>query len=255
MKVFGDYSKYYNLIYEDKDYASEVDYIESLIRKNAPHARTILDLGCGTGKHDVLLAEKGFLITGVDLSPQMLEAAAMQKNQIGEAGNNVEFHSGDVRNIRLGRSFDAVISLFDVISYQTSNSDLQNVFETISIHLKKEGICIFDCWYGPGVLGDPPTVRVKRLENDRIDLTRIAEPTIHLHKNLVDVSYHLLVSDKRTKQVEEIIEKHTMRYLFKPEVEMLFQNAGFELVSFSEFMGDDLPGPGRWDACFVGRKK
>ena len=255
MKIFGDYGRYYNFLYQDKNYAAEVDYIERLIKKHSFRAKTILDLGCGTGRHDLLLAKKGFSLTGVDLSNQMLAAANNQKEIMGLNNNRIKFHSGDVRSIRLEKTFDVVISLFDVISYQTTNSDLRNVFETISIHLKKKGIFIFDCWYGPGVLSDPPTVRVKKLENEKIFLTRIAEPTIHPDKNIVDVYYHLFVRDKKTQNVEEIRENHTMRYLFKPEIEMIFENLNLEIISFSEFLGDSLPKPDKWDVCFIGRKK
>jgi len=255
MKVFGDYGKFYDLIYQDKDYAAEADYIEMLIKKNAPHARKILDLGCGTGQHDMLLAKKGYSLTGVDLSEEMLSAAMDQKRIMGFDGSQVDFLLGDVSSIRLEKTFDVVISLFDVMSYQTSNSDLKNAFNTVSSHLEKDGIFIFDCWYGPGVLRDPPTVRVKELENDKIVLTRIAEPVMHPDRNLVDVCYHLFVRDKKTQKVVEIRETHTMRYLFKPEIEMIFENVGFEMIAFSEFMRDSLPGPSNWDVCFIGRKK
>ncbi|MBA4369739.1 MAG: SAM-dependent methyltransferase [Desulfobacterium sp.] len=255
MEAFGDYGKYYNLLYQDKDYASEVAYIEMLIEKNSPGAKTVLDLGCGTGRHDILLAEKGFSLTGVDLSEEMLSAAIDQKRIRGFDSSQIEFLSGDVRSIRLGKRFDVVISLFDVMSYQTTNADLKNAFETVSIHLKKNGIFIFDCWYGPGVLSDPPTTRVKELENERIILTRIAEPILHPDENLVDVCYHLFVRDKKTQNVEEIRENHIMRYLFKPEIEMIFDSFGFEMISFSAFMRDSLPAPGNWDVCFIGRKK
>ena len=52
MKQFGDlYSKYYDLLYEDKNYFDEVEYIDFLIKKNCQSAKTLLDMGCGTGKH------------------------------------------------------------------------------------------------------------------------------------------------------------------------------------------------------------
>jgi SAM-dependent methyltransferase len=255
MEVFGDYGKYYNLIYKDKDYASEVDYIERLIKKNSSLAKTIFNLGCGTGRHDILLAEKGFSLTGVDLSEEMLSAAMDQKGMMGYDNSQIEYFPGDVRSIRLEKTFDVVISLFDVMSYQTENSDLKRAFETAAIHLEEGGIFIFDCWYGPGVLSDPPTVRVKEFENENIILTRIANPIMHPDKNLVDVHYHLFVRDKTTRKVEEIRENHAMRYLFKPEIAMLFDNVGFEMISFSEFMRDSLPGPCTWDVCFIGRKK
>src|SRR3990172_5281821 len=75
MTVFGKYSSYYNLLYKDEDYAGEVEYIHNLIQKHSPGAKSILDLGCGTGRHDLLLAEKGYSVTGVDQSEEMLAVA------------------------------------------------------------------------------------------------------------------------------------------------------------------------------------
>jgi len=255
MPVFGKYAEYYDLLYQDKKYSKEVDYVDRLIITYHPGSKTILDLGCGTGRHDFLLTEKGFSVTGVDSSKEMLSAAVNEKELMDHDDNRIEFHLGDVRRIRLDKSFDVVISLFDVMSYQTTNSDLLHAFETASSHLEKDGLFIFDCWYGPGVLSDPPTVRVKEIENERIILTRIAEPIMHPDKNLVDVRYHLFVRDKKSQQVEEIRETHTMRYLFKPEIEMIFENTGMDMVAFYEFMNDSLPDPSIWDVCFIGKKK
>jgi SAM-dependent methyltransferase len=255
MKVFKEYGKFYDLIYRDKDYIAEVGYIEKLIRKHSPDAETVLDLGCGTGRHDILLVEKGFSVTGVDRSEEMLRKAMHQIEMQGIDKDRIGFQIGDVRSVRLNREFDVVISLFDVMSYQTTNSDLRNAFGTAAIHLAENGIFIFDCWYGPGVLNDPPTARIKELENEEIRITRLAEPILHPDKNLVDVCYHLIVRDKKRRNFEEIRETHTMRYLFKPEIEMIFENVGFEMIAFSEFMHDSLPASDKWDVCFVGRKK
>ena len=79
MSVFGKYAKYYDLLYQDKNYSKEADYIDRLIKTYHPESKTILDLGCGTGRHDILLAEKGFFLTGVDSSKEMLSAAINEK--------------------------------------------------------------------------------------------------------------------------------------------------------------------------------
>ena len=69
MAVFDRYAQYYDLFYREKDYRGEVDYVDALIKRYATNdARTILDLGCGTGGHAVLLAQKGYHVTGVDRS-------------------------------------------------------------------------------------------------------------------------------------------------------------------------------------------
>ena len=80
MKQFGDlYSKYYDLLYEDKNYSGEVEYIDFLIKKNCQNAKTLLDMGCGTGKHAELLCEKGYKVHGIDLSQDMLKIANKRK--------------------------------------------------------------------------------------------------------------------------------------------------------------------------------
>ena len=55
MSILGTYSRYYNLLYKDKDYAGEAAYIYDLIGRYRPGATNILNLGCGTGRHDHLL--------------------------------------------------------------------------------------------------------------------------------------------------------------------------------------------------------
>src|SRR3990172_2206099 len=75
MKTFGSYANYYDLIYADKDYGKEVDFVLNLIRAHAARPRRLLELGCGTGIHTALLAEKGYDACGIDLSRNMLVVA------------------------------------------------------------------------------------------------------------------------------------------------------------------------------------
>lgn len=252
MTVFGNYSKYYDLLYRDKDYAAEAEYVRSLIERHQPGARSLLDLGCGTGRHDLLLARMGYRVTGVDLSQEML---AVARRELKLEGREVEvsFHQGDVREVRLGAEFDVVVSLFHVMSYQTGNADLRAALATAKAHLKPGGLFIFDCWYGPAVLTDRPVVRVKRLEDEAISVTRVAEPVLHPNENVVDVNYEVLIRDKGSDSVEEIRETHRMRYLFAPELTLLVQEAGLSVVECREWMTGKEAGFDTWSACFVVR--
>lgn len=247
MTVFGAYAHYYNLLYRDKDYPGEVEYLDGLIRSHLPSARSLLDLGCGTGRHAILLADRGYSVAGVDVSEEMLQAASAQDVP------GTSFHCGDLRSIRLGASFDVVISLFHVISYQSSNADLAAAFATVREHLRPGGIFVFDCWYGPAVLSDPPVVRVKRLEDEQVRVIRIAEPVVHPNENLVDVNYHVLVSHTGRRETEELRETHRMRYLFLPELEVMLRQAGLQLGSAFEWMTGKTPGVDTWGVCCVVR--
>ena len=252
MTVFGNYSRYYDLLYKDKDYLSEAEYVDRLIKKYAPTAKTVLNLGCGTGKHDFLLAEKGYEVAGVDMSEDMLAIANAQLTTLN-LQSAIQFTQGDIRTIRLSRTFDVIISLFHVMSYQPTNADLRAVFATVKAHLNEGGIFIFDCWYGPAVLADRPVIRVKRLEDEAISVVRIAEPVMHPNDNLVDVHYQVLIGDKETRQLDELKETHRMRYLFKPEIETFMSENGLTILENTAWMSEREPGFDTWSICFVGR--
>jgi SAM-dependent methyltransferase len=254
MDVFGNYARYYNLLYRDKDYAGEVEFIHQLLRTYASQTQSILELGCGTGTHALLLAKQGYSVHGVDLSAEMLQQASERLSQLPqELASKLVYSQGDIRTIRLDQQFDAIVSLFHVFSYQTTNQDLQATFATVNAHLKPGGVLIFDCWYGPAVLSDRPTVRIKRLEDKEISITRIAEPVMHPNENLVNVNYQVFIKDKHNGAVEELQETHTMRYLFKPEVDLLFKASQLELIASHEWMTKSEPGFNTWGVYFVGR--
>ena len=250
MSVFNEYARYYDLLYRDKDYTGETDYVHNLIQKQCPGARTILNLGCGSGRHDRCLVDRGYAVTGVDISEEMLAAA-----RNSAAGNDsLHYVQGDARSVRLEETFDAVISLFHVMSYQTTNQDLLVAFATAHSHLKPGGTFIFDCWYGPGVLTDPPTIRLKELEDETITVTRIAQPVVHPNKNVVDVNYRVFLRDKESGAVREIVETHRMRYLFQPEVDLMLTMSGFEPQTSEEWLTSAPLTLSSWNALFTARK-
>lgn len=253
-EVFQRYAAFYNLLYREKDYAAEAAYVHGLIRQWCPGARTVLNLGCGTGNHDYELVKLGYEVTGVDLSEEMLSAAVARLDSVSVGASSPRFEQGDVRTVRLGKTFDVVISLFHVMSYQASNDDLRAAFATVNDHLAPGGCLLFDCWYGPGVLRDLPTVRVKRLEDERIEFVRIAEPVMHPNDNLVDVNYQAIITDKMTDEVEKLSETHRMRYLFVPEVELFLQGAGLRIRACHEWMSERNPDFSSWNACFVANR-
>lgn len=252
--AFEEYAEYYDLFYRDKNYKSETDYVNSLIKQYCPGAKIILDLGCGTGRHDFHLVEKGYSVVGVDSSKNMLKVARNNMVKLNASKNNISFYSGDIRDFQSNKKFDVVLSLFHVMSYQITNDDLQKVFGTAAYHLKQNGIFIFDCWYGPGVLTDPPGISIKKMESGNYSYTRIGESIMHLNKNRVDVDYTVLIINKTSKKVKEIHECHSMRYLFQPEIESFIKNSNLELIASKKFMEEGQPGIADWNVCFIAKR-
>lgn len=245
-QVFDAYAAYYDLLYRDKDYAAEAEYVAGHIRRYMPKAKRILELGCGTGAHAEYLARMGFMIHGVDISRAMLARAEQRKASLpSDLATRITFALDDVRTVRTGKTYDVVISLFHVMSYQTTNADLHAMFETASVHLQSEGLFLFDFWYGPAVLIQKPEVRVKRLEDEEIKVTRIAEPVMHFNENVVDVNYTMFIEIKATGRIEQIKEMHRMRYLFLPELTN-YQFGKFKEHAVVSWMTNDILDSKAW---------
>ena len=223
MEVFGDYAYYYNSFYQDKNYREEALQIDCLLKKYGKNVFTIINYGCGTGRHDVELAKLGYHCAGIDFSALMVELARENAKQ---EKLDIEFSVSDIRNYEPKKQYDAVISLFHVMSYQNTNEDIFAAFRSARKALSNGGLFLFDVWYGPGVLSDKPGVRVKEIEDDRNRLVRIARPVMHERENIVDVNYEVQVINKD----QMINETHNMRYFFRPELQMLLEEAGFELL-------------------------
>lgn len=236
------YSKYYNLIYADKDYSKEVDYIDGLLKKFQPSAKSLLEYGSGTGGHGILLNAKGYDVFGVERSSEMAEVARHRGLQCEVA---------DITNFSLSRKFDACISLFHVISYINDNDQLIRVFKNTKEHLKPGGHFIFDVWFTPAVLHQVPETRVKKMENDEIEVLRIASPSIDHVKNVVGVHYHIIQKDKPSGQYAEFKELHNMRHFSVPEIDLLASATGFRLVTSEEFLTGNSPSEATWGVSFI----
>jgi SAM-dependent methyltransferase len=255
MTVFDNYAKYYDLFYDDKDYDQESRYIQSLMKQYAPKRQLILELGCGTGKHSQLLASSGYRVDGIDLSPGMIKAAVDGRRHLPpRIAARLDYVLGDVRHYRSDRQYDVALSLFHILSYQTTNQDLIDTLQTVTSQLKPGGIFIFDCWYGPAVLALRPAVRVKERETATERVIRIATPVEHPNQNQVDVNYRLLITNKKTTKCREMNETHRMRYLFQPEIEFLLKQAGLKLLRSEEWLTGNEPSDQTWGVCFVAEK-
>lgn len=242
---------YYDLLYADKDYVGEARYVAGRLR---PACTSILELGSGSGIHAFLLAEAGYDVSGVERSPAMLGRARERAGATPPTAGPLAFIAGDARSIRLGRTFDAVISLFHVVSYQTTDNDVAAMFTTAAEHLRPGGLFLFDIWYGPAVLSQRPTVRVKRMRNDRIAVTRTAEPTLHANTNIVDVHYEVFATDLATGRIDRLEEDHSMRYFFLPELTAIGRAAGLSIEHAEEWLTGHEPSTETWGVCLTMRK-
>ncbi len=229
--AFRDLAKYYDLIYKDKDYHKEANFIEECFKKYL-QPKKILEIGCGPGNYTKIFSEKGYDITGIDTSEEMLEVAR------GKC--NCNFLNMDVRNLSLYSKFDCCLALFAVMGYITEDLDIKKTLTKIRKHLKNDGIFIFDVWNGLAVLKHLPEDRIKEVEDDEFKLKRYAHPTLKASSNICEVDYKLIVFRKDSKETYEINEKHVVRFYFPQEIEHRLEYAGFKVLKICPFL--DLNG-------------
>ena len=249
MAVFKDYARYYDALYRNKDYMKEARDIDRLLRRQAGAQGivTLLNLGCGTGKHDRCLNALGYAVDGVDMSAEMIQEARV-------AGSGNDYEVADIRTYAPQKKYDAVISMFHVISYQNTNEDVVNAFGTARRALDAGGLFLFDLWYGPGVLTDKPATRIKQVETDRGEtVVRLATATMHPETDIVDVHYDMLIL--RDGKYSTIHEDHHMRYFFRPEIEFYLNQTGFELLECLDCNSLERTDFNSWTAYFIARAK
>jgi 2-polyprenyl-3-methyl-5-hydroxy-6-metoxy-1,4-benzoquinol methylase len=141
-RIYEKYGKYYDLIYSAKDYVEECGCIEKYLKHfSMITVKKILDIGCGTGSHAIVLAKRGYRVVGIDPSRIMIDQA-----KIKGAGLPVKFYVQDMRQFRLDETFDLVICMFGTFDYLITDEDVRNALRAIRRHMRSEALFIFDFW-------------------------------------------------------------------------------------------------------------
>ena len=244
--TFGLYAKYYNLLYDDKDYSAEVDYVIKQLKRFAPTAKSILEFGSGTGKHGMLLQKEGYDVFGLERSEAMVAEARLK---------GFECQVTDISDFELKEKYDAVISLFHVVSYITNNVALINTFINACKHLNRQGIFLFDVWYTPAVYEQKALPRIKKMQNGELAVTRLADPKIDVNSNIVDVQFTVFAKELDTGKASELFESHPMRHFSIPEIGLVAEMTGFEILKAEEFLTGNVPSVKTWGVCFILKKK
>lgn len=215
------YADVYDALYADKDYAGECDLIEAIFAGRAAGVRSVLDLGCGTGRHANLLAQRGYDVLGVDRSPHMIERAR-------SAGDAATYAVADLRTFRTDRRFDAALMMFAVLGYQLEDADVLAALRTARVHLVDAGLLLFDCWYGPAVMHQRPSDRVKTVETSDGPVRREARSTLDVSRRRIRIAFDVERGVAGTAGRSR--ETHEVRFFFAEDIERFLSATGFELL-------------------------
>lgn len=241
MDNFEKYAEFYDIIYQNKDYKKEAEFLRSIMTKlNIGKDNDILEIGCGTGKHLEYIANFYPKCTGIEPSEFMISKAHERVRE--------KIYKQSAELLNLGKRFDFIYMLFHVFSYL---KDIDEFFEKLTDHTNQGAIVCMDFWQATGVYFQKPELRSQWTETGTIKIHRIATPVISKDGSFVDVIYDIYVHDIKNREVNYFGEKHRMFVRSPEEVVAVAKRYGFGLLERCHLTKGDTPTFSDWDAGLV----
>ena len=131
----------YDRLTNDIDYEAAVEFYMEILRREDLHPRTVVDLACGTGSVTEILARKGFRVTGVDMSEEMLTVA---QQKVMDLEDMPMFSCQYLQELRLPRAVDMAVCALDSLDYILDPADCKEAIRRVYKALNPGGIFIFD---------------------------------------------------------------------------------------------------------------
>ncbi len=216
--MFAQTSLFYDAIYRarGKSYSDEAAALAAIIHARAPEARTLLDVGCGTGAHLAAFEALGFACRGLDADAKMVALARARCPEM-------EIDFGDMVTFDLQERFDAIVALFGTTGYARIPARLSQTIERLAAHLAPGGVVFVEPFldrstYLPGtvdaVFVDEPDLKIARMSLSK-QMGAIA---------ILDFNY--LVATKTG--VERYFERHELGLFDEKLYREAFETAGLD---------------------------
>ena len=136
-EAYKGLAPFYDELTREHDYDAWTFHLEQRARRFGVRGRRLLDVACGTGKSFLPLLERGYSVTGCDLSPEMLDQA---RDKAPEA----ELFIADVRALGRVGEFDLITCLDDIVNYLIGDGDIEAAFASLAPNLASDGVLVFD---------------------------------------------------------------------------------------------------------------
>jgi ubiquinone/menaquinone biosynthesis C-methylase UbiE len=207
-------SEFYHILYSDRNHDEADSFVKKLVDFfKISTENSILDLGCGKGRHSFSLAQYSNAIMGVDLSSNSIKYA-----QNHTKGNNPVFEVADMRQFDLNRTFDYVLNLFTSFGYFDTLSENESVLSCISRHQNSQGILLIDYLNSEKVRLQGESKTIKTIQNIDFYLHK------YLSKNHVNKKIHFVYQEKKYEFEERV------QLFQKEELEAMILHAGYEIL-------------------------
>jgi len=229
--MFTDTAELYDLFYAWKDYAGEAGRVREIVEARAPHARRLLDVACGTGRHLEHLAA-WYEVEGVDLDEGLLNVARGKLPAL-------RFERADMRELDLGRTFDVVTCLFSSIGYVQTPEAMRSTVAAMARHVVPGGLLIVEPWLTPSTFDPALPGRVVVVEQPGLTGVRLNDSRVEGRLSIM--TFHYLIG-RPSAPVEHLVETHTLGLFTDDEYRDAFEAAGVT----ADHDREGLMGRGLW---------
>lgn len=212
------------------DYQRWEAYLRSILKRHNCAPQNLLDLGCGTGNLTIPLARRGYTLTGIDISAEMVGAAVAKAER---ENLMISFLVQDMRSLAVaGAPFDAVFSACDALNYLLTAEDLRQAFQAVGRHLKSGGLFLFD-------LNSAKKLRRIYGEHSYADLAEdfgyFWDNEFDPHSNICAMELTFFVR-LENGFYQRISERHQQKLWYPPEIEKVAEDTGFLTLACYDFL-------------------
>lgn len=229
-KPYQQMAKYYDLFYTEYEGAStpaQLDFLAWAFTNLAKRTvKRVLDVGCGTGRLLIPLAQRGYDVVGADASAEMLSVTKEKAQKVGLKKLRLEHH--DMRRLPYRDEFDALICMFTAFNYMLTDEDVNEALACFYRALKKGGVCVVDVMNWLSLLGRFREYAVQHGGADGVSFHRVVT---HTFDDVPGIWYHdefdTVIESGKTTSWREV---HTLRMLTHNEMRRFLQDAGFASI-------------------------
>lgn len=228
-------------------FASELEAIDGHAEIETEHLRTlladefdstpttVLDVGCGIGRHSLEFAEAGFDVTGIDISPEYIKRARERTDTDAFEGR-VEFQELDMRNLdTIEKTYELVVCLYNTFGYFDDETNVE-ILRSMRRRLTEDGVCVIQVGNKDTALTSLDSASVRELEFGMV----VNRHEFDTETSRMTITRDVLQGTHPNLTYEGRVE-YTVRQYSPPELERVFRRAGFDEVAL--FGGYDGTAP------------
>jgi ubiquinone/menaquinone biosynthesis C-methylase UbiE len=233
--MYRDFAYLYDTLMKNVDYKKWTNQVEEIFKRHGKQPKTIVDLACGTGGVTNILAERGYQITGVDISEDMLFVA---REKARKSGLSVSYICQDMTELTLHRPVDAILCMCDGFNYILDKRSLKTTLERISRYLNPGGILVFDIstYYKlSSVLGN------KTMADNGEEISLIWLNNFDKESRILEMN--LTFFESVNGMYKRSDETHLQRAYYTEEIESLLNECRY--TDITTYSANDLKPPGK----------